>query len=342
MSKTAPASPSCNTGGKLQNKVLIDYLRFTFHATESLEKVIRSIANYFQLLTDVDITIQPRYRGFLNYSESWEIFAHTAKSEKTKIATYAHGGTTTNGTHCVDITGHGCTFVKCWQTTYAMLQSLDAKITRCDVAADFLDGQVTQSEFESLYFEGTFATGGRKPKYRYIESGTHDNRASGGKTFEVGSRKSGKLCRAYEKGKQLGDADSPWLRIEVELLAKDRVIPHEVLLNPAAYFVGSYKVFEQFVHVASERIKTIAKKANHDIESKLNWLETAAGKIINQLMSCKFDENAEDLVKRVRIRAVPPSLYSTVAAATATGAGTNAPFDKGNHYVTGIRSLAQH
>lgn len=42
-----------------------------------------------------------------------------------------------------------------------------------------------------------------------------------GRTFYVGRRENGKLLRVYEKGKQLGAENSPWVRIELELHNKD-------------------------------------------------------------------------------------------------------------------------
>ena len=41
-----------------------------------------------------------------------------------------------------------------------------------------------------------------------------------GRTLQIGCRTSDKMLRAYEKGKQLGDKNSDWLRIEVELKGK--------------------------------------------------------------------------------------------------------------------------
>ena len=49
----------------------------------------------------------------------------------------------------------------------------------------------------------------------------------------------GKLMRIYEKGKQLGDATSPWVRWELELHNKSRVIPFDVLTAPGQYVAGA-------------------------------------------------------------------------------------------------------
>ena len=46
--------------------------------------------------------------------------------------------------------------------------------------------------------------------------------------------------RVYEKGKQLGDTSSPWVRWELELHNRDRIIPWDVLLEPGKYLAAAY------------------------------------------------------------------------------------------------------
>ena len=50
----------------------------------------------------------------------------------------------------------------------------------------------------------------------------------------------GKMLRIYEKGKQLGDSESPWVRVEAELRNKSRVIPWDALTRPGSYLAGAY------------------------------------------------------------------------------------------------------
>jgi DNA relaxase NicK len=71
----------------------------------------------------------------------------------------------------------------------------------------------------------------------------------------VGKRKNGKLLRVYEKGKQLGDESSPWVRWELELHNRDRVIPWEVLLEPVQDFKLRicYKFLTRITNELSER-----------------------------------------------------------------------------------------
>src|SRR5690606_25496149 len=102
---------------------------------------------------------------------------------------------------------------------------------------DFLAGEHTVDEAVTLFELGGFQLGGRAPQTRLDGDwlgGTY------GRTFYVGSGKSGKLLRVYEKGKQLGDAASDWTRFEVQIGSRDRVIPLRVLTERDAFFAGCY------------------------------------------------------------------------------------------------------
>ena len=91
---------------------------------------------------------------------------------------------------------------------------------------------------------GEFAANGRPPRSKLI-----DDLGSGeGKTLYVGNRKNGKLCRVYEKGRQLGNPSSPWVRVEVEFRNKSRVIPWDTLINPGHYLAGAYPCFAYLSH----------------------------------------------------------------------------------------------
>ena len=51
------------------------------------------------------------------------------------------------------------------------------------------------------------------------------------KPFYVGKRGNSKFTRVYEKGKQFGDVNSPWVRFETEFRAGDIDIPLEFCLS---------------------------------------------------------------------------------------------------------------
>jgi DNA relaxase NicK len=62
----------------------------------------------------------------------------------------------------------------------------------------------------------------------------------------------------YEKGKQLGDRLSEWMRSELELRNKRREIPWNVLRTPGAYVAGAYPC-TTWVSKELSRIMTLRK-----------------------------------------------------------------------------------
>ena len=119
-----------------------------------------------------------------------------------------------------------------------------------------------------------------------------------GLTLYVGNRTSGKMMRAYEKGKQLGEANSKWTRVEVEYKSADRNIPFDVLLNPSAYFMGAYPCFETlFQFETSEKIKTKRKTVEVTLEHSFEVIKKQFGKYFAYF---KKVMPLEEVIERVR------------------------------------------
>ncbi len=118
----------------------------------------------------------------------------------------------------------------------------------------------------------------------------------------------------YEKGKQLGDPESKWVRAEVELHSKDRIIPWEAVTEPARFLAGTYPFFA-FVSLEAERIKTIKKGTEISIGAVAAWVKNAAGKSVNVLLD-HFDGDYAGLVEAVRRDGVPKRLKGWWGAAT--------------------------
>lgn len=154
-----------------------------------------------------------------------------------------------NDTIMICINGTGCTYGKQgWEEHYHAwlnLFAVDGKITRIDLAYDDLTGSTVDIDFfDEQDDKGGFTGKGRRPN---IEKRGNWKRPSGkGRTLYIGSRQSSKFCRIYEKGKQLGDPNSMWLRVEVEYKARDIFIDYDVLLNPSERFLASYPCFIVF------------------------------------------------------------------------------------------------
>lgn len=149
-----------------------------------------------------------------------------------------------NDTILVCINGTGCTYANIeWELAlFDWLKKLTAHITRIDLAHDVLEKSfLTVDLFDKIHSKGGFNKGGRNPEIEYRGNWKAPN--GKGRTLYIGSRQSSKFCRIYEKGKQLGNPNSPWLRIEVEFKSRDIYIPLSVLLNPTDYFIAAYPCF---------------------------------------------------------------------------------------------------
>lgn len=180
------------------------------------------------------------------------------------------------------------------------------RLTRCDVAHDVYDGSTysvdqAKSEFEA----GLYNCGGRMPD---CEQRGNWYRPNGkGRTFYVGHRINGKFARIYEKGKQLGDADSPWCRIEVEFKSVDRVLPFDILLNPGEYLAAAYPALG-WIEVEQVRIMTVQKATEISYESMCAWLLKQCGSAL--AVVAEIEGGAQAAMAKVGIfRKMPARLY---------------------------------
>jgi len=181
------------------------------------------------------------------------------------------------------ITGNGCSVLdkRNFKALYKSLSTLsNVCIKRVDIALDCFDGSLSIDHAESLYDSGEFNSNGRPPKANRICKKNDDS----GETFYVGSRISGKIFRAYEKGKQLGDKLSPWVRFEVEIHSSQREIPLDVLINPVAYFSGSYPALN-FASACQFVIRTVKNKLKIQADQLVVFARTGYGRLIYFLVN---------------------------------------------------------
>jgi phage replication initiation protein len=207
----------------------------------------------------------------------------------------------------LSLPGEGCSFISDWLSFSSFLRDeLKARITRWDGAVDDFEGFHSVDEAVELYKSGGFNQGGRSPRPR--QHGNWITPDTLGRTFEVGNRKNGKLIRIYEKGKQLGDPTSSWVRWEVELHANDRVIPWDVLLRPGDYVAGSYPCLS-WVSGQALRIRTIKAQDDISYQRLIKAASTTYGPLINVMM--QRENNAERVIEQLRRQAVPRRLEFT-------------------------------
>lgn len=316
----AAASPRTVIRGESvhsQRLAIIDWLRFTFLPSSSVSSALEQLHRYFALWFPVPVNFVPAEKGMFGYESTHDVMVWM-NGEFIRVAVIAAGGKTAGNTMMVDLSGKGCSLVSDWQAVYATMQDLDARITRADTALDLLEG-FTLDQFDDLYFAGEFNCGGRIPTRRYVEGGNSHDRYSNGRTLYLGKKANGKELCIYEKGKQLGDADSEWLRIEIRFGNRDRVIPHEIVLDPTRFFAGGFIALETLVNSIAEKIKTeqrdvVVEERAIVLKRLTHYLVAAYGKTIYQLaQELNWDHKA--LYELLHVKGVPVRLEkSTVAS----------------------------
>lgn len=174
------------------------------------------------------------------------------------------------------------------------------KITRADLSLDLWTGHDVLN-VEAAYQRGEFDMRGKRPGQRNLGSWTCGH----SRTFEVGSRATGKLFRGYEKGDQLFGPEhgSEWLRYEVELRDNHRVIDLDVLTRPADFFAGAYAfcarvLAEEQVQAQAQVIRTTPELADRTAEAAVTrvvrWVARTAAPSL-----CAVFELGGDLLAEV-------------------------------------------
>lgn len=284
---------------------LTDYLNITFPFGGRSEDV----APFLTLLRSSVGTclgaLAERNRGLHGWKRSYA-FEHGG-------ALFAFGGQ--KDTAFLSLPGEACSLVPDWpKATLLFDKTLKARITRWDGAVDDFEGAYTVDTALSWYRSNGFNVGGRKPSYRQV--GPWDKPTDEGRTFYVGTRQNGKLMRIYEKGKQLGDINSKWVRWELELHSVDRHIPFDVLLSPGRYVAGAYPCL-RWVSREASRIKTIQKTGEISYRHLLNCLSVAYGRMINVMMEVERDPAR--VVELLRLPGAPSRLNPQSVAALSAG-----------------------
>lgn len=216
----------------------------------------------------------------------------------------AWGGKSQRGRVYFGLMGKGCSLVSDWPGLSNWLQSNGATIKRCDLAHDDHEGQHVSIGWAIEQYQGDgFTAGGRKPKHSVFGDWLAGDEATSGRTLAIGNRASGKYCRIYEKGRQLGDAASAWTRVEVELRAKDRWIPYDVLTRPGHYLAGCYPCLA-FLSEIQSTVKTVVKAAQIAFDKAVDHAKQACGKLVNLMLTVSGGDFV-DVVQRLRRDGIP-------------------------------------
>jgi len=288
------------------SKTAIDYLTVTFAAVPH-EEVLRGLS----LITTAKVTASDLPHGGNGFERAMQVRVFSDRFSMMPLCRVFWGGEAQRGRMMIDMTGQCCASIERWDALRLWLETLpEVRITRCDVACDVYEGTVDVDDCVSWYKAGEFITRGRAPK-----SSTAGDWIGGvrGRTFYVGDSKNGKLLRCYEKGKELGDFESPWVRFEVQFGKRDRVIPFDILTDPDLYFVGAYPAMERVLQGAGERIKTIIKEAFISVGVMCTHLKRTYGKYLHVLQQGGVSDT--DMVEAIRIRELPRRIQTAAVVA---------------------------
>lgn len=263
-SAVAVAPHSTNRGGTylstplplLPQKTRLDWLSFT----TSLEWAALKMA-LGCLFPDVEFTAEKR--GMAGYPETTSLSLNDVP-----IGVIGHGAK--HGKNLVSITGKGCAH---WSNDFYshvrdVVEFLEGKITRIDIAMDFFCGEVDYEGTLFAYHAGEF-TLPKSPKAPMLGLiSTSSGKVNLGRTMNVGSRKTSKMARCYEKGLEVfsrmkdsfretctdpaslvfhddptappGTIADQWFRVEIEFKAADCVLTTEMITARDCYFAGAY------------------------------------------------------------------------------------------------------
>lgn len=273
-SQAIAVSPDSNTGGKSpdQSKLaFIDWLAFTFTPPSESEPLAWIRRQLVQIFNFPDLSLEIGQKGWYGYKHRIDLGHY---------GLLAFGGESQRGSYHIELNAHGCGLVHDWHKVKQWGETHSARITRSDLAHDDYEGQtVSIQQAIDWYEEGGFTGSGRPPKRQLIE----DFDSGDGKTFYIGARENGKLCRVYEKGREQGDKSSPWVRVEVELHNKSRVIPWDIVVNPGYFLAGAYPCLK-FLSAIQHKIKTIQKSVNMTYSRMVAWLKESAGKAVSLML----------------------------------------------------------
>ena len=303
----AVAFPPALTGGEssqrvqigIRERVKVDWLTYTFETDAD----VRHDLEVLDLLRDHIGPVEAvSCAGMLGYDHGVRYFV-TIDGSSINVGRLDWGGNHHKGRGRFDLSGTGCAKVHDWRAVQAFIgRQFAVKLTRVDLACDLLDGQLTVEDAVEWYQAGDFNAGGRNP--RHSMPGDWLNPVYG-RTFEVGRRTNGKMLRAYEKGRQLGDPDSAWTRFEVEFRNIDRDLPLDILTDCDSYFAGAYRCLSRVVAALPVKVPTHQREGEITLAALVEHARTAYGRCINVL---RLHMSAEDVVSSLTVNGVPARL----------------------------------
>lgn len=287
----------------------IDWLALTVKFTRTKEQswLIQEMRKFFP-----NLIVHNPEKGWQGYASRLDLH-HLTPKHTAPLGFIAFGGDSQRNTATVQLNAQACSLITDWQALKTWCELNASKITRIDLAHDDMAGEVLSIAKAIQWLkDGLFSNNGQREGVTAVKGRLIDDLGSGdGKTLYVGNRKSGKMLRIYEKGKQLGDALSTWVRAEVELKDKDRVIPWDALINPSYYLAAAYPCLN-YLSAIQHKIKTIKKAVSTSLSAAIQHLRYMGGMTIHVMMQKHYGD-AFAVVNELIREGVPKRLKNYAA-----------------------------
>lgn len=283
-----------------ENRAKVDWLNCTFdQPSMSLEGLISFMGCVFGGRP----TTGKLDGGLFGFAERWKLSVYQAGC-MVEVGAICRGGEAQRGRWMLQLTGKGCGVVSDWATLRELLEGFGAKLTRVDLAVDFTDGAHTVDEAVEMVREDQFTSCGRRPSTSVAGDWLDQVH---GRTLYVGKAANGKMLRVYEKGKQLGDLSSDWVRFEVQFGNRDRVIPFDALTDCDKFFTGAYPALASLLEAAAQSIPTSQTETLTNIGHLLYHLKRCYGKALHQAVEVSGASHT-DIVEAMTVIGMPRRL----------------------------------
>lgn len=192
-----------------------------------------------------------------------------------------------------------------------------ANITRIDFAFDDFAGETFRvRDIPAMWKSGQFTMmrSPRPPRLEFRGDWTQDDPDQKGLTAYIGSRSSGKVIRAYEKGRELGSKESEWVRVELELRGDVYQLVPAMLEHPTSFFVMAAPALAAVEYSKSvNRIERVAREGVNTVERMLDVIRHQYGGHLQVLRDEFFSSDAELLERLCRVPSqIPPVLRKAI------------------------------
>lgn len=316
-SPAVPSPPSTNRGGTnlhppypdTGSKTVIDWLSFTCGIGIVPLRIMVEC-----LIPGVHFMDQGK--GIVGYPSSYSVTL-----DGVPVAVIGFGAS--HGKDYVSISGRGCqTWAKCFYGHVRdVLEAMEAKITRLDIALDFYRAEVSFDDCLAAYQALEF----KLPKARQNPTqslvGTSLDGRNLGRTMYVGNRKGAKFVRCYEKGLEVfsrmpedfriantepgavvwgveqgapaSTIADQWLRVEIEFKPDQVLLDYSMLVLTDEYFAGAYPFAARVLGLGDGlRPEPLLPLVNIDLARMIRHARNGYGNLIHTLRKVGYGDTA--------------------------------------------------